>query len=212
MEKQFLIEYPDEPYKDTFELKNTVSATYNGFRYIILAIRESDSVVDYVAARSDDQSDLNLKDYEGVPDKKHIILDAESNPWVAAFLTCDYVITGDMPDYKFDRYDGSSWTHAYSKDSMLNEIFLPETMTYDFNTKTFSKPDVATHPLSREQFFDGLPGYIEAAKLAIKTNKNYSVEEIKILEDHIKWAENLPTTYQNVDHWKIDWPSNIPQF
>jgi len=210
MEKKFDIYYPDEPYKDTFQLGKKVEAVYQGYKYLAITVQEKTNIVEYVVGGSENLEDINLENFSGVPNVRHTIFDAEKNPLEASFLTHNYYHDKIDP-YSYTLPDGTVWEYNYS-DKILDEIYQLNTLLYDIDSSTFTSPKVNKHPLSKEEFFGDLSKYIERINSNLQKPGKYSTVEIQQLMDHIKWVESLTTVYKDVDHWKISWPSDLPDF
>lgn len=210
MEITFTIQYPDEPYKNSFSLGNRVGAVYRGPRFLVFVLQEESGIVEYATGGADDIDHIDLEIYSSVPNMRHIIVDAEAHPFEAAFITHNYV-NDPVDPYVYTLPDGSTWEYQYG-DTILDEVFQLNTLVYNFTNRQFIAPKVIEHPLTRNEFFNDLPQYIERIKSAMTKAGKYSTDELKQLKDHIGWVESLSTTYKDVDHWKIPWPKELPEF
>lgn len=210
MKKNFTVILPDEPYKTSIALNKTVQCTYEGVRYLIARLEDSTNIVQNIVKGNDslDQLDIESHKEEGY---SFFIIDAAQNPLEAAFLSHTYT-HGDIDPYEETLPTGEVWKHVYeSGNGILEHIYIPFTLKYNLASKTFSGPDRRIHFITRESFFDGMKDFPARIREALEIN-DYTDEERAKLENHLIWLENLETTYADVDHWKIPYPTDIPQF
>jgi hypothetical protein len=214
MKKSFVIQIPDEPFKNSFVQGKTVNAEYYGPRYLLLAVDKSTKTVEYVAQASDESADVfNLEEYKDVPDVDHVSIDASENLLEAAYITNQYT-NEKVEDYTETLPNGDVWTYDYPDgNGILSDFWHVNDIKYDITTRLFTHPSFHYHALTRSRFFDSVNWHITTIGAALEDRKNtYSVEERDKLESFKTRLTNLETTMKNVDHWKIVWPTDLPRY
>lgn len=206
--KDFVINYPDEPYSSSFAIGKSVTARYKGFRYLVLAVDRKTKFVQYVAQSSNESMNFDLNQYHTVPDTDHVAIDAWNHPLEAAFITSQYEVAGEIPDYEFVHKDGSTWTYTYGKD-ILSTFFVFGEMKYHIETSSFEHPPLQTHPITRESFFESVESHKFSVEKAL-AERTFLDEDRQKLVDFHKWLVNLPALMEDVPHWKVIWPRDIP--
>lgn len=210
MKKNFTVILPDEPYKTATVSNTAVQCTYQGPRYLVARIHAETRTVQNVVWQVEELDQINMDAFveEG---HEFFIIDAVSHPFQAAVASNSYT-HGEIENYEETLPTGETWTHTYeSGTGILDHIYMPFTMTYDLAVQTFADPVRRTHFLSRDSFFEGLQNQPSQIAAALEIN-DYTDEERTTLENYKTWLENLSTTYANVDHWKIPFPTNLPPF
>jgi hypothetical protein len=209
MKKFFTFVLPDEPYKNTTEKKITVNATYEGMRYLYCRVNNQTTQVEGVvfSAENTEDIDARMKDYteEGY---SFITIDAAANPFEAAYLTGEYSheLIED-PEFELPRGLGT-WVYHYDDyTGGINQAFFGHDL--HFAGGKFTGPRYRTHAITRESLFETAKNQAKTIKQALNEN-DYVPADRKKLEDHVKWLEDLETTYEGVDHWKISFPTDIP--
>lgn len=210
MKKNFTVVLPDEPFKTSTALNNTIQCTYNGLRYVVARMENSSKKVLNAVAMFDSLDEFDLSSY--VEDgHTFFVIDAASNPFEAALLTKIYD-NGEINNYEETLSTGETWDFVYDNGTgAIEQIFMPFSLEYDLDTKTFSEPKRPTHPITRESFFESIQEFPAKIQKALEIN-DYTDEEKAKLENYKNWLENLPVTYADIDHWKIPFPSDLPPF
>lgn len=208
MRKDFVVEYPDEPYKaGCYSLKKTVKATYTGPRYLLLEIKDSD--IEQTSCRNDDINEVESYLEENKLEGTSLILDADTYPWEAAYLTGEYH-HDDIPDYVYELEDGSTFEYVYSiHTGILTQCWLPHDLTYDLEEQRFYRPRERLHMMSRSSYFDGVKRHREEAEKELYDNRKLSIENRELLTKFVQWCDDAPLKYKDVDHWKIPWPGHL---
>lgn len=210
MKKNFTVILPDEPFKSSTAMNKTVHCVYEGLRYIVGRMNNTTKKVENSVGGFDNNEDIDLSFFteDGY---SFIVIDATVNPFEAAFLTETYSHS-EVDNYVETLSTGETWEHTYDNYSgILSQIYKSFDLEYDSATKTFKEPSRISHPIVRESLFDAYKDFPKRIEDALSTN-DYSDEERTKLENYKTWLENLSTTYANVDHWKIPFPVNIPNF
>lgn len=210
MKKNFTVILPDEPYKTTTVLNNTVQCTYEGGRYVIARMEDSSKKVLNSVRVVDSLDDVELNSFieEG---HSFFVVDATINPFEAAVITHSYT-HGNIADYEETLPTGEKWSYKYEDGTgIIENIYQQFTLEYDPATQAFKEPNRRVHSISRESFFSGMETFPAKIQAALDIN-DYTDEERTSLENYKTWLENLSTTYANVDHWKITFPANLPQY
>lgn len=209
MKKNFTFILPDEPYKTSTTLNQVVNAVYDGPRYLVGRIDDTTNIVINTAYGTDNLEDIDLSKYIE-EDHSFIIIDASVNPFEAAYLTNLY--KHDLiEDPTFDLPNGlGSWTYHYDDyEGGIGQCFFQHQLGYDKETSTFIAPPYRTHALTPESVFEGAKLQSTEITAALAAN-DYSTEDRAKLTAHATWLKNLAKTYKGVDHWKINFPTDIP--
>lgn len=209
MKKNFTFILPDEPYKNTIELNQVVNGIYDGPRYLAMRVEDSTQVVHNVVRFADS---IELLELENLVEEGHsfYLLDAAENPFEAAYLTSNY--THELiEDPTFDLPNGlGSWTYHYDDyTGGINQCFYGMTLKYNASNSSFSGPEYREHAITRESLFESAKIYSAEITKCLAEN-DYSAEDRAKLEEHAAWLLTLEDTYEGVDHWKIPFPTDIP--
>jgi hypothetical protein len=214
MKKKFVIQVPNEPFKNDFSQGKTVEAEYYGPRYLLLAIDQLTKTVEYVAQASDESSDVfDLEQYKEVPDVDHVIIDASEYLLEASYITNQYT-NEKVEDYKETLPNGDVWTYDYPDgNGILSDYWHVNNMKYDVSTGEFTHPSFHYHALTRDSFFVSVNSHISSITRSLQDRtRTYSAEERDRLESAKTWFSSLSTTFADVDHWKIIWPLDLPTY
>lgn len=210
MKKNFNLILSDEPFKSSTTMNKTVNCVYDGPRYIIGRVNNTTKKVENSVGSFVNVEDIDLS-YFTEEGYSFIVIDANVNPFEAAYLTQNYSY-GEVDNYVETLPTGESWEFLYDNyGGIIGQIYNNFDLVYDESSKTFKEPSRVTHPITRESFFDSLKNFPERLTNALSSDE-YSDEERTKLENYKTWIENLSTTYADVDHWKIPFPVNIPNF
>lgn len=213
MRKAFTFLLPDEPYKTTTVDNNTVNAVYTGPRYLALCVIDATGEIKYIAKRAETEAELNFEALvDDDPATTFIKLDADVHTFQAAYLTNAYEYAEEIPDYEED-VPGGKYTYQYDqKQGALGQCRWVNDMKYvDGN---YVGPRFREHANSRASFFESIKLVIPAIENAIsqRVENLYTDEDVQKLEDHLDFLKNIETTYAGVDHWKIPFPSDLPNY
>ena len=223
MKKKFIMTLPDQPYKDTIADDIEVQCTYDGPRYLLVAVDDRTDqpeygTVKFVARKTENVSELDLKDYnEGQHDEEGItfvILDAAENTWEAAYLTHSYTHE-TIPDYhevlptKNDAGEDETYTYHYDDTTGgIGACTYQGMLRYNFDTQTYARPPYRLHALTRQSFLDSLKVMEQQIKDRLLAEASILDQDAKDeLNDYLDWLTNIPVKYANVDHWKIPFRS-----
>lgn len=211
MIKNFTFQLPDEPYKTTTNLNKTLECRYTGDKYLAICVSNKTGDVKYVARTSETVEGLEfeyLKDDDATA-SFHII-DASEYPFEAAYLTHQYE-HDDVDDHSVTLPNNlGTWVYHYDDGTgAIDQCFYCNDLKY-INGK-FEGPGRREHAISRASFIEGCQINADVIENSLKNN-DYSAEDRAKLEAYIKWLKDVPTTYANIDHWKITFPSDIPRY
>jgi len=206
----FDIAMPNEPYVDDFSEGKTHPGVYKGPRFLKVEKQDSDGLLCAVVADGDTEAELE----NGIPARAgtsfHVI-DAQSSPLEASYINGFYE-TGEVPDYTEDLgttdEDGNAetWTYYWNDNTgIINQIYFSDTLF--FTGGNFVGPQMRTHALTRESFFQTVPNQKESIQKEIDENPEHNAEKIQELKDYITWLEGLEAKYADVAHWKIPFKS-----
>jgi len=213
MRKAFTFLLPDEPYKTTTVNNNTVNAVYTGSRYLAICVIDATGEIKYIARRAETEADLNFEDLvDDDPATTFYKIDADEYTYQCAYLTNQYEYVEEIPTYE-EEVPGGTYTYHYDqKQGALGQCRWTNDMKYI--NGAFVGPRFREHANSRASFLASIPSLIESVErsLAHAAEMMYSAEDIQKMEDHLEWLQNLETTYADVDHWKIPFPSDLPTF
>lgn len=208
MKKFFEVTLPDEPFKTTTNLNNKVTCLYEGPKYLVVRVDDATHKLVNVAGSSDNLNDLDLAKFVEEGYSFHI-LDASVNPFEAAYLTGTYT-HDDIPDYEETLPSGEKWTYSFDAGTgVISHVYKNLDMTY--NNGAYSTPERLTHGTTKEDFLTGANNLLELLEKSLNEN-DFLPDEKKKLEDYRTFLKSLSTNYTNIDHWKIRWPIDIPNF
>ncbi len=209
MRKFFSFKLSDEPYKSTTTLNKTVQATYLGPRFLALCVNEQTGWINYIARAGETMEELQMDLLvDDDPTTTFIVLDASEKPFEAAYLTNNYE-NEDVADYEEVLPNGlGTWTYSFSGGAI-------EQNYYAFDMKyingEFTMPRFREHAITRESVFEGAKNSAEIIKKSLAQNDFTDADRTK-LEEYVNWLENLETNFAGIDHWKIPFPTDIPNY
>jgi hypothetical protein len=210
MRKTFIHTLPDEPYKQSSGLNKTVQCEYHGARYHVVRMLEKDGTVLNIERSGDDKAFLESTIVDDGPIYDFFILDAETHPWEAAFLSHAYT-HGEVPDFEETLPTGEKYTEIYLDGNGIVEQFHPiNSMKYDKSSNVFTKPPFNSHPITKTEFWESQDKMLsDLNKMLEKDLGKYSPKQVADLTAYRDWLATAKTRYANVDHWKIPFP-NFP--
>lgn len=208
MQKVFEIEYPDGPYKDTYDLKNTITATYSGKRYLVIEITNSE--IRAIKAQSDILDEISMEEYQDEGDKSFVLIDADEHTWEAAYITGEYTHE-KLENYTETLPDGQTYEYQHN-DGIFSNYFVTDDLQYNIEEKKFYRPRERLHMVSREDFFNGLKEHIKKIDTWLQNNRNVASEDKQRLKDFRSWLEKAPNVFDKIDHWKISFPDDLPKY
>jgi len=209
MRKTFTAVLPDEPYKTTTKLNRTIECTYTGSRYILVRVEKSDGKIYCVdgLAETLEGLDSSRLTSEQLHDEKHdqVVIDAETETWLAAHLTHDYEHT-EVPNYVETLPTGEIYEYNYNNEhSACSQPYYTNDAYYKKETNTWIRPRMRTHAVTRQSFMDSIQSQIDGLTEIISQGK-LSPDRQAAAETYIAFLQELPTKYANIDHWKIPFP------
>ena len=204
---------PDEPYKPVAKNNNAIQCTYDGPRYLLLRIRQSDGSIFCIDRESETLEGLeNFKidqhklDPEGV---YQVVLDADELTWEAAYLT-GYYTHEPFPDHEEILPDGTKWVYHYDdKQCAVEQPFYVNDLFYEPATKTWRRPRYRNHAVAKRDFWAGVQNQLETYTAMLEgayLDKGYTPEQIEKIRVHVEFLKTCEEKYGNVDHWKIPFP------
>ena len=208
MRKFFTFKISDEPYKTTTNLNQTVDAIYLGPRFLALCVHTPTGEIRYVARAGETEADLQMNQLvDDDPETEFIVLDASVKTFEAAYLTGNYE-HDPIPDYVEQLPNAGTYTYIWAGGG-ISQNYYGQDMFY--RDGEFTTPRFREHAVTRESVFEG--SKIVAKRIGDSLGQNdYTAEERAELEAYRDWLNNLETTYQDVDHWKIPFPANPPRY
>lgn len=214
--KNFNIPLTDEPYVDTTAVNKSHAATYNGHRYLKIVIDSETNYVERVVIAGDNLDDINNAVIPLEPNKNYHVLDANTYPFEAAYLTGQYD-TGVTENYTetlpTTDAEGNPETWTYGWDDN-NGMILQQYIGRDlkFVGGAFVQPRFRVHALTRESFMQSMQQQITFMTDALENNNSLSDEVRSQLETYVAFLQNIPTKYAAVKHWKIPFTLPVPIF
>lgn len=219
MKKTFNFILPDEPYKTTTALNQTVECTYTGPRYMLIQIDKDDHQCRMISgAETEDHPSLDHSGYE--PDEfDYRVIDTWDHLLEAAYMSEEYN-HGIVADYSETITDanGNTFTfeHVYEDDTgILAHCHWAGSILYMTATESFSGPDLREHVNSRESVVEGCAIQAQVVQDALDDpEREYTDAERTELTEYKDWLLNVDTIYAGINHWK--WPfvdiSELPEF
>lgn len=203
----FQIPIWDEPHQDSFERGLTHPATYVGERFVLVAVRKKDDLVqEPLAEYSVSDKEKGQVQYFVDDDKYTVEIDSWTDTFVCAALTAKYEHE-PCPNWSEELgVDDEVWEYSYSDThAVIPHIF--KTDTFYYKNGEFTRPEVNSHPIDHRQFWDLLEVHRQdmIRELARGTDV-YSQAELDKIEQCRQWLETAPTRYSNVRHYKIRCP------
>lgn len=211
MKKAFTFILPDEPYKDTTALNQVVNAEYTGPRYLVARLENATGIVQNAVNGSETPEGL---EFERFHEEGHtfFIIDANVHTFEAAYLTKAYT-HDEIEDPTFELPRGlGTWTYHYDDfTGGLSQCLYQMDLRYDPISRTFTAPRYRLHMNSRENSFAAFDIQAAAIKQSLVDHADeYSAEDKTKLQEYADWLDNLETTFHDVDHWKIPFPTDTP--
>lgn len=211
MNKEFIVNVPDEPYKNEFTQNKTITCLYKGHRFLAVCVDSITGRVHYVARTSNesvtelDIENLKYKDENAV----FIAVDLLQNIIVGAMFYPENVTHDEIPAY--EEIINENYTYTYNFTNIMNE-YDKTSLKYINNAWTTPKIIPYKGP-SRETYNANIQTHLEQVTEVINTRADwYTDEDLVKLQNFKSWLQTAATVYENVDLWKIDWPSNVPSF
>lgn len=214
MKKTFTAVLPDEPYKTTTLMNNTVECTYDGPRYLLLRI-----VAETGAIYCIDEEEETLERIEAWKIEPHrleaeghyqVVLDAMEHTWEAAHVT-GYYTHEAFDDPVFTNPDGSTWTYHYDDNACaVEQPYYVNDMFYEKDTNSWRRPRYRTHAVAKRDFWNGVKTQIETYSSVVSGShieKGYTAEQIAAVQTHLDWLLTCEEKFKDVDHWKIPFPA-----
>jgi hypothetical protein len=203
MNKPFTILIPDEPFYSTTNNKKKVNCIYTGPRYLLVSIDLSTNEIDHIASQRDTVEELNIDAYQE-ENHKFIVIDAEINPFEAAYLSNQYT-NESVPDFVDKITNSYSWKYSYQENiGIFSDVFYGK-LKYDFDSQKFIHPKFLQHPLTKDQYFESIKSSIESIGIALVEN-TYSPEQSEKIKTFQLELSKILDSYKNIDHWKIPYP------
>jgi hypothetical protein len=122
--------------------------------------------------------------------------------------------TGDVPDYSTALVDadGNEWDYSYHYDDgtgAIGQCFYGQSMKYINNQ--FVGPEYRLHAITKASMIENYLRIATMIENSIQLN-DYSEEDEQALADHVAWLRDLERRYAGIDHWKIPFPTNLPNY
>lgn len=211
MLKKFLVNIPDEPFKNSFSLNKNCQVTYYGPSFLVLGISTIDHRVKGVDGSFESIDDIDLSTFID-HETYFVILNAFDNPFEAAYLTNQYSNDEQEP-YRETLPTGEIYEYFYEKDGVIDNIYVTCDMYYNPNKKTYSTPGLISLPIPEDQYKEGVNHKIKMFEKAIVDNPQWTEDEKSQVQYAINWYKNMWSVYPNVDFYKIPIPTFVlPNF
>lgn len=204
MLKTFVVNVPDEPFKNNFTKNHTCEIKYSGPSFLVLGISTVDNKVRGVEGAFESMTDIDLDTFID-DDTYFVILNAFDNSFEAAYLTHQYT-NDEFPSYKETLATGEVYEYFWEKDGILGSIYVGNDLFYDPNKNTYTKPSLITSPINREQYLQTIDSKISMFQKALADNPTWNEDEKSQVQYAIDWYKNIWNVYGNVDFYKIPVP------
>lgn len=204
MLKTFLVNVPDEPFKNNFTKNYTCEVKYFGPSFLVLGISTIDNKVRGVDGAFESMAEINLDTFID-EDTYFVILNAFDNPFEAAYLTHQYS-NDEFPSYKEILATGEVYEYFWEKNGILGSIYKSCDMYYDPVNKTYIEPHRYDLPISKEQYLQTIDNKISMLQKVLLDNLNWNEDEKSQVQYAIDWYKNIWNVYGNVDFYKIPVP------
>ena len=197
----------DEPHQDKFEKGITHPAIYVGDRFVMVAVRKKDDLVQEPLAEysKTDKEKGDIKVF--VDDDKYTVeIDSWKNPFVCAALTARYDHE-PCPNWSEELgVDDEVWEYTYSDThAVIPHIF--KTDTFYYKNGEFTRPEVNLHPIDEKQFWENMETHKQDMIRELARGSDvYKQVDLDAIEKCRQWLETAPTRYKNVKHYKIKCP------
>lgn len=213
MRKAFTAVLPDEPYKTTTKLNRSVECFYVGPRYVLVRIEKSDGKYFCVDGYSEtleglDSSRLSAE-ILGPSGHEQVVVDAETDTWIAAHLTHEYEHVA-VPNYVETLSTGDVYEYVYDDThSACSQPYYTNDAYYKKETNTWIRPRMRTHAVTRASFMDGVASQLATVEEAIA--RGLAADRQIEAQAYADFLKSISTKYANIDHWKIRFPK-YPNF
>lgn len=205
--KKFTHQLPDQPYKQAATKNKTVECTYQGPQFMLVRMLEQTGICLNIERYNDEREPLELSIVDDGPVYDFFVLDAEANPWEAAYLSGNYT-HGEVADYEETLPSGEKYVYMY-KDGQgaIGDCHAINGLKYDKNLKVFTRPKFITHPINPVDFLTSIDTQAkEFSRIIAGDLSKYSDEVIADIKSYHKFLTDVPSKYAGVDHWKIQFP------
>lgn len=211
MLKKFLVNIPDEPYKDSYSLNKNCQVTYTGPSFLVVGVSSTDNKVKGVDGAFESIDEIDLTNFID-DDSYFVILNAFDHPFEAAYLTHQYT-NDEYESYKETLPTGEVYEYFYEKDGVIECIYKGNDMYYDRIKEKFSTPGVLELPISEETNKETIKNKIKFLENVLAENSKWSDDEKSLVTYAINWYKNIPNAYPGVAIFKIPVPKfNFPDF
>ncbi len=205
--KNFIHKLPDEPNKQATTKNKTVECTYHGPQFILVRMLEQSGICLNPERYGDDKEALEASIVDDGATYDFFVLDAETHPWEAAYLTGFYS-HGDVDNYEETLPNGEKWVYEYANNNgIVEHSHAINELKYDKNLKVFTRPKFIVHPVNPVDFWAGVENQKDQFDRIVAGDlSKYSNESIAEIREYHKFLGEVSTVYKGVDHWKIKFP------
>jgi len=214
MRKNFTFLLPDEPYKNTTALNKVQNAVYTGPRYIAICVIDATGEIKYVARKGETEQELDFETLvDDDPATTFYKIDASEHPLACAYLLHTYE-TDEVPDYSTDLVDadGNEWNYTYHYDDntgSIGQCYFGQSLKYINNQ--FVGPEYRLHAVTKASMIENYQNIATMIERSLQIN-DYTDEDREVLTEHVAWLRDLERRYAGIDHWKIPFPTNLPNY
>lgn len=220
MIKTFTWTRPDEPYKTAATGTRTIDITYKGGRYLLVEVDPREGTGSMIR-ESDNLNDPELDRSQFKPNQfTYVLVDADELPGLACSLTLNYT-HADPNDWTETLTDADgntfTWEHIYDETTGLIEhetTGVNGGYKYNSSTGQWEGPEYRTHMVAREDALEGWARQATELQNALDSASEKGLTEGQIAEitTYKEFLESIPTKYAGIDHWKIPFELNWPEF
>ena len=221
MIKTFTWTRPDEPYKTAATGTRTIEITYKGTKYHLVEV-EKRTGTGAIVGSADDLNDSALSK-DRFPDKEkyeYVIIDADTMPGLASALTLSYTHP-DPNDWTETLTDADgetfTWEHNYDETTGLIEhetTGVNGGYVFNVSTQSWEGPEFRTHMTDPTETLAGWAAQAQELQTALDNAENLELTDAQIAEitAYKNFLESIPVKYAGIDHWKIPFTLDWPEF
>lgn len=212
MEKKFTHVLPDEPNKSATTKNLTVECTYTGPQYLLISVVGDNVRTVEGSSNSKETLEADLR-YTGERKEEgvtYVILDAEANPWEAAYLNHQYT-HGEVADYTATLSTGETWTYMWNDEGgitgVITQCHRVNELKYNIGNNAYTRPQYKTFEgPTTSQWEDGIKSQISQMEEALMNSSKYTESQIAEITEYKKYLDGAIAKYKGVDAWKIPTP------
>lgn len=209
MTKKFIVAIPDEPYKNSLTQNKSVEITYTGPNFLVITYDPENNRVHAADGYFVSEEEIDLSTF--ADDKFNFAVINAENHLLECSLITNFYTHDNLDNYEEILPTGEKFEYSYSINGALDDLFNRWSLKYYPDTNTFSTLEYQEFPTIREKFLESVYQHIllMTAEKEKAAEAGESEETLARYDEIISWCENFESTYGNIDHWKIPFPTII---